>query len=110
MYNRFDNPCVIGNDCWIGAGVTILRGVTVGDGAIIGAGAVVTKSVEPYSIVAGVSAKKIGQRCTDELVEEMLEIQWWNMPAEIIKKNIDLFSEEITKDTIMKLKELPRKE
>lgn len=53
---------VIGNDVWIGANAVILPGVTVGDGAIIGAGAVVTVDVEPYSIVGGVPACKIGER------------------------------------------------
>lgn len=52
----------IGDDVWIGAGATILDGCTIGTGAVIGAGAVVTKSVDPYSIVAGVPAKKIGIR------------------------------------------------
>lgn len=52
----------IGDDVWIGAGVTILDGCTIGRGCIIGAGAVVTKSIEPYAIVAGVPAKKIGMR------------------------------------------------
>jgi acetyltransferase-like isoleucine patch superfamily enzyme len=52
----------IEDDVWIGAGATILDGCTIGKGAVIGAGAVVTKSVEPYSIVGGVPAKKIGIR------------------------------------------------
>ena len=58
-------PIVIGNDIWIGARVTILPGVHVGDGSVIGAGAVVTKDVEPYSIVAGNPAKKIGSRLAE---------------------------------------------
>jgi len=49
----------IEDDVWIGAGVTILDGCTIGKGCVIGAGAVVTRSLEPYSIVAGVAAKKI---------------------------------------------------
>ena len=57
---------MIGNDIWIGARVTILPGVHVGDGSVIGAGAVVTKDVEPYSIVAGNPAKKIGSRLTEK--------------------------------------------
>lgn len=40
----------------------ILHSVEIGEGAVIAAGAVVTKSVEPYSIVAGIPAKKIGER------------------------------------------------
>ncbi|MBW4474812.1 MAG: acyltransferase [Stenomitos rutilans HA7619-LM2] len=52
----------IEDNVWIGAGVTILDGCTVGKGAVIGAGAVVTKTVEPYAIVAGIPARKIGSR------------------------------------------------
>lgn len=63
--NQQDNisaPIKIGSDVWIGAHSTILRGVTIGDGAIVAAGSVVTKDVDPYSIVGGVPAKKIGER------------------------------------------------
>lgn len=52
-------PVKIGKRVWIGAHATILPGITIGDGAIVGAGAVVTKDVEPYTIVAGVPARKI---------------------------------------------------
>lgn len=52
----------IGNDVWIGANVVILDGVIVGEGAVVAAGAVVSNNVEPYSIVAGVPAKKIKMR------------------------------------------------
>ena len=47
---------------FIGPRAVILPGITIGRGAIIGAGAVVTKDVEPFSIVAGVPAKKIAER------------------------------------------------
>jgi acetyltransferase-like isoleucine patch superfamily enzyme len=50
------------DDSDIGMGAIILPGVTVGKGSIVGAGAVVTRDVEPYSIVAGVPARKIGER------------------------------------------------
>lgn len=55
-------PINIGNDVWIGNSVTILKGVQIGDGAIIGAGSVVTKNIEPYTVVAGVPARKIRDR------------------------------------------------
>lgn len=55
-----EGKIVIEDDVWLGANVTVLPGVTVGKCSVIGAGAVVTKSVEPYSIMAGVPARKIG--------------------------------------------------
>ncbi len=57
-----ERDVVIGNDVWIGAYGIVLPGITIGDGAVIAAGSVVTKDVDPYTIVAGVPAKPIGQR------------------------------------------------
>jgi len=53
---------VIGNRVWIGYRAIILPGITIGDGAVVGAGAVVTEDVEPFAIVAGNPARKIGER------------------------------------------------
>ena len=53
---------VIEEDSDIGIGAIILPGVTVGKGSIVGAGAVVTRDVEPYAVVAGVPARKLGER------------------------------------------------
>ena len=55
---------IIHDDVLVGANSTILMGVTIEQGAIIGAGAVVTKDVAPYSVVAGVPARKIRDRKT----------------------------------------------
>lgn len=48
----------IHNRVWIGPNVVILPGVTIGEGAVVGAGAVITKDIEPYSINAGIPAKR----------------------------------------------------
>jgi len=52
----------IGNRAWIGYRAVILPGIKIGEGAVVGAGAVVTRDVEPFDIVAGVPAKKVGTR------------------------------------------------
>ena len=71
---------VIGNDVWIGIGSIVLTGVTIGEGSIIAAGSVVTRDVEPYSIYAGVPARRMGPRFpSDQLLAEHLQII--NSPA-----------------------------
>ena len=56
------DPVIIKDYSWISARAILLPGVTVAEGCVIAAGAVLTKSTEPYSIYAGVPAKKIGER------------------------------------------------
>ncbi len=78
----------VGNDVWIGSGVNILEGVSIGDGAVLGANSTVTKDIEPYAIYVGSPAKKIGMRYSEEIVDDLLELQWWNFsPSELKKRN-----------------------
>jgi len=81
----------IGNDVTLGANVIILPGVIVGDGAIIGAGAIVTKDVPPYAIVAGVPAKVLRYRHSQEQIKKLLQIAWWNWDEQKIVNNMDYF-------------------
>ncbi len=59
-------PVTICDKAWIGARVTILKGVTVGEGAVVGAGSVVTKSVAPWTVVAGNPARVIRELSESE--------------------------------------------
>ena len=83
---------VIGNDVWIGYDVTIMPGVKIGDGAIIGSKSVVTKDVAPYSIVGGNPAKEIRKRFTDEQINYLLDLQWWNWPVDEISAKLELLT------------------
>ena len=55
----------IDRHAWIGSHTIILHSVHIGEGAVVAAGAVVTHDVPPYTIVAGIPAKKIGERNRD---------------------------------------------
>ncbi|MBP2099170.1 2,3,4,5-tetrahydropyridine-2,6-dicarboxylate N-acetyltransferase [Enterococcus rivorum] len=52
-------PVVIEDNVMIGANAVVLEGVRVGEGAVVAAGAIVVNDVAPYTVVAGVPAKKI---------------------------------------------------
>lgn len=75
---------IIGNDVWIGTRAIILKDVSIGDGAVIGANAVVTKDVPPYAIVAGVPARVIKYRFSQEIIDKLEELKWWNYPKDFI--------------------------
>ena len=85
---------VVGNDVWIGDFSYVKAGVTVGDGVIIGAGAVVTKDVPPYAVVGGVPAKVIRFRFSQEIIEKLLAIKWWDKDDEWLRQHVSLFSKE----------------
>ena len=70
-----NSPVKIGNDVWIGQGVFIKSGVNIGDGAIIAAHSVVVNDIPPYAIAA---AKVKKYRFSNEIINRLLEIKWWN--------------------------------
>lgn len=78
MFCDVNGKVTLGNDVWIGNSAILMAGVTIGDGAIVGAGSLVNKSVPPYSIYAGVPAKCIGMRFSDEEIEKLMELKWWD--------------------------------
>ncbi len=53
-------PLTIGDYAWLPRQVTVLRGANIGEGAVAGVGSIVTRPVEPWTIVAGSPARKIG--------------------------------------------------
>ena len=88
------SPITIGNDVWIGEKCLIMPGVNIGNGAIIAAHAVVTKDVPPYAIVGGVPAKVIKYRFSNEVIEKLQEICWWNMSDDEIISHKAMFAKE----------------
>ncbi|WP_075343595.1 Vat family streptogramin A O-acetyltransferase [Tenacibaculum agarivorans] len=91
---------IVGNDVWIGHNATIMAGVTIGDGAIIATNATVVKDVAPYSVVGGNPAKEIKKRFSEDVIQKLLELEWWNWPIEKITENL----QNLTQNSIHKLK------
>jgi virginiamycin A acetyltransferase len=79
---------VIGNDVWIGREAVVMPGVTIGDGAIIGARAVVVSDVAPYTTVGGNPAVPLKKRYSDEDIERLLRLAWWNWPVDAITEHV----------------------
>ena len=65
-------PVILGKHVIIGCGTVIMPGLSIGDGAAIGALTFVTRDCDPFSIYAGVPAKKIRDRNRDLLDQEKL--------------------------------------
>lgn len=70
----------IGNDVWIGFRALILGGAKVGNGAVIGAGAVVASDVPPFAVVVGNPAKILRFRFSEEIINALQQIAWWEWP------------------------------
>ena len=91
---------IIGNDVWIVENVTILPGVHIGDGAIIGANSVVAKDIEPYAVAVGNPCHVVKKRFTEEKIQILLNLKWWDFDEEKIFNNL----EALVKGNIDKLK------
>lgn len=44
-------------------------------------------------IVAGVPAKPIKKRFSNEIIQLLNESEWWKLPVDIIKENFHLFNQ-----------------
>jgi acetyltransferase-like isoleucine patch superfamily enzyme len=83
---------IIGHDVWVGNEVVIINGVTIGHGALVGAYSVVRESIPPYAIVHGNPAVVIKFRFTQEQIQYLLQVQWWNWTDD------EIFDMPLTRD------------
>ena len=95
----------IGNDVLIGANVFINDGITINNGVIVAAGSVVTKDLKPYGIYAGVPAKLIDQRFSDEIINEIEKINPWKYKSRLLMQNTQYFNTPVTLKVLRSLKE-----
>lgn len=84
----FKGDTEIGNDVWIGYETTIMPGVKIGHGAVIASKSVVTKDVPAYSIFGGNPAEYIKDRFDQPVIDELLQLAWWDWSPEKITSNL----------------------
>lgn len=84
---------VIKNDVWIGHEAVLMGNITIGNGAIIGTRAIVTKDVPDYGVVVGNPGKLIKYRFTEQQIEKLLQIAWWNWELKVIQERLQYLSD-----------------
>ncbi len=87
---------VIGDGCWIGDNVTVLPGASIGVGAVIGACAVVSRSIPPFAVAVGNPARVVRYRFSQEMIDYLIELNWWNWSDDRIAKNDEFFNTDLT--------------
>ena len=93
-------PCkiLIGNDVWCGRDATLKttnpnKPLIIGDGAVIASDSVVVKNIPPYAIVGGNPAKIIKFRFSEDVIESLLRIKWWDWDIDKIYDNFKYFND-----------------
>ena len=101
---------IVNDDVWIGDSALILSGVEIGQGAVIAAGAVVTEDVPPYAVVGGVPAKVIKYRFRDDVIKELVKIDYAKVDRKFIERHEDIWYRKVmdTESVHDLLKELDR--
>ena len=94
---------IIGNDVWIGYNVTIMSGTDIPEGCVIGTNSVVSgHKFQPYDIIVGNPAVSVKKRLSEDVIEILLKLKWWDWEEEKIKR----YSKLLKSNNIDELKKL----
>lgn len=110
--NPGDERVEIGHDVKIGLNALIMSGVKIGNGAVIEPGSVVTENVESYSVVSGEPARKVKMRFSQETIEKLERLKWWDWDIDKIQSMFNTFKnfeEFVEKHSLLDCKELDEK-
>ena len=94
---------VLEDDVWLGYGVTVLSNARIRRGCVVAAGAVVVGELEPYGIYAGVPARLIRKRFSQEVIDKLMEIDYAAIDRQFYREHKELFSVPATEETVGKL-------
>lgn len=90
-YDPKNGDIEIGNDVWIGYGASILGSCKIGHGAVIAANATVFTDIPPYAIAVGNPARATKYRFSEEQIDSLLHIAWWDWAEFMIAANVNDF-------------------
>ena len=94
-HNVKGGKITIGNDVWIGQNVMVLSGVNIWNGAVVWACSVVTKDIPPYAIAVWNPCKVIKYRFTQDKIDYVQNLKWWDWDDKKIKENEKLFNTKV---------------
>jgi len=91
---------VVEDDVWIGTDALILSGTHIGKGAVIGARAVISGKIPAYTIVVGNPCKVVKYRFSEEIINQLENVDFNKIDEKLLKDNIDLLYKPLTKDSL----------
>lgn len=68
---------ILENDVYVCTNAIIKPGITLHTGCVVAQNAIVTKDVPPYAIVGGAPARILKYRFSQEIIERLLKLKWW---------------------------------
>jgi acetyltransferase-like isoleucine patch superfamily enzyme len=89
-------PVEIGHDCMIGDYTLIMPSITLGNGCIVLPNSVVTRSFEPYTIIAGNPAVEIGKRFSSAKIAYLNDINWYEWDDSKIYRNAEKLRKRVS--------------
>lgn len=92
---------IVDDDVWIGRNTLVMSGVHIGQGAVVASGSVVVKDVPPYAIVGGAPAKFIKYRFEEDLIRELLKVDFAKLDKTMVMEHEDdLYKKLETKEQL----------
>jgi acetyltransferase-like isoleucine patch superfamily enzyme len=71
-------PFHIGDAVVLSADAKVLSGAHIPSGTLLAAGTVASGELESFALYGGIPARKIRDRLTDTIKEQMIRVRWWD--------------------------------